>query len=60
MSKEGEWLVDEQQQRVRKSDNSVHYGVLQTVKIHMEVVEPQPHRPKLQLTLINDTDITIM
>ncbi|CDP01774.1 unnamed protein product [Coffea canephora] len=60
LSKEGEWLVDEQQQRVRKSDNSVHYGVLQTVKIHMEVVEPQPHRPKLQLTLINDTDITIM
>ncbi|KAL3525159.1 hypothetical protein ACH5RR_013531 [Cinchona calisaya] len=58
LSKEGEWLVDEQQQRVRKSDNSVHYGVLQTVKIHMEVVEPQPNRPKLQLTLIEDTDTT--
>lgn len=60
MSKDGEWLVDEQQQRIRKSDNSIHYGVLQTVKIHMEVVEQQPNRPKLQLTLIEDTDIMKM
>lgn len=56
LSREGEWLVDEQQQKVRKSDNSIHHGVLQTVKIHMEVVEPQPNRPKLQLTLIEDTE----
>ncbi|THG20457.1 hypothetical protein TEA_027536 [Camellia sinensis var. sinensis] len=48
----GEWLVDEQQQKVKKSDGSISYGVLQTVRIHMEVVEPQPNRPKLQLTLI--------
>ncbi|KAH7850041.1 hypothetical protein Vadar_026946 [Vaccinium darrowii] len=48
----GEWLVDEQQQKVKKTDGSVSYGVLQTVRIHMEVVEPQPNRPKLQLTLI--------
>lgn len=49
--KGGEWLVDEQQQKVKRSDNSISYGVLQTVHIHMEVVEPQPHRPKLELTL---------
>jgi len=48
----GEWVVDEQQQKVKKTDGSVSYGVLQTVRIHMEVVEPQPNRPKLQLTLI--------
>ncbi|KAI7738384.1 hypothetical protein M8C21_008447, partial [Ambrosia artemisiifolia] len=48
----GEWVVDEQQQVIKKVDGSVSYGVLQTVKIHMEVVEPQPNRPKLQLTLI--------
>ncbi|XP_057492555.1 exosome complex exonuclease RRP44 homolog A [Actinidia eriantha] len=48
----GEWLVDEQQQKVKKIDGSISYGVLQTVRIHMEVVEPQPNRPKLQLTLI--------
>ncbi|XP_059644993.1 exosome complex exonuclease RRP44 homolog A [Cornus florida] len=48
----GEWLVDEQQQKVKKKDGSISYGVLQTVRIHMEVVEPQPNRPKLQLSLI--------
>ncbi|GFY87756.1 ribonuclease II family protein [Actinidia rufa] len=48
----GKWLVDEQQQKVKKIDGSISYGVLQTVRIHMEVVEPQPNRPKLQLTLI--------
>ncbi|CAI9110453.1 OLC1v1010476C1 [Oldenlandia corymbosa var. corymbosa] len=58
LSKEGGWLVDEQQQRIKKSDNSIYYGVLQTVQIHMEVVEPQPNRPKLQLTLIEDTYMT--
>ena len=48
----GEWYVDEQQQKIKKMDGSLSYSVLQTVKIHMEVVEPQPNRPKLQLTLI--------
>ncbi|OIT26942.1 PREDICTED: exosome complex exonuclease RRP44 homolog A [Nicotiana attenuata] len=48
----GEWLVDEKQQRIRKVDGSVSYGVLGTVRIHMEVVEPHPNRPKLQLTLV--------
>lgn len=48
----GEWSADEKQQRIRKVDGSVSYGVLGTVRIHMEVVEPQPNRPKLQLTLV--------
>lgn len=48
----GEWVVDEQQQKVKKMDGSVSYSVLQSVRIHMEVVEPQPNRPKLQLSLI--------
>ncbi|KAL2905965.1 Exosome complex exonuclease RRP44-like protein A [Bienertia sinuspersici] len=48
----GEWIVDEQHQQVKKADGSICYNVLQMVKIHMEVVEPQPNRPKLQLTLI--------
>jgi exosome complex exonuclease DIS3/RRP44 len=48
----GEWYVNEQQQKIKKMDGSVSYNVLQTVQIHMEVVEPQPNRPKLQLTLI--------
>lgn len=48
----GEWVVDEKQQKIRKLDGSVSYGVLGTVRIHMEVVEPQPNRPKLQLTLL--------
>ncbi|XVF62323.1 hypothetical protein PTKIN_Ptkin08bG0208000 [Pterospermum kingtungense] len=48
----GEWYVDEQQQKIVKMDNSLSYSVLQTVRIHMEVVEPQPNRPKLELTLV--------
>ncbi|XP_060193926.1 exosome complex exonuclease RRP44 homolog A [Lycium barbarum] len=48
----GEWSVDEKQQKIKKLDGSVSYGVLGTVRIHMEVVEPQPNRPKLQLTLV--------
>ncbi|XP_027347779.1 exosome complex exonuclease RRP44 homolog A isoform X2 [Abrus precatorius] len=48
----GEWYVDEQQQKIKKMDGSLSYSILQTVKIHMEVVEPQPNRPKLQLTLM--------
>lgn len=48
----GDWVVDEAHQRVTKTGTSICYGILQTVKIHMEVVEPQPNRPKLELTLI--------
>lgn len=47
----GEWLVDEQQQIIKKLDGSCCFGVLETVEIHLEVVEPQPNRPKLQLSL---------
>ena len=50
----GEWVIDEKQQKIRKLDGSVSYGVLGTVRIHMEVVEPQTNRPKLQLTLVSD------
>uniref|UniRef100_A0A0A9DG35 Cl19897_1 n=1 Tax=Arundo donax TaxID=35708 RepID=A0A0A9DG35_ARUDO len=50
--KGGDWVVDEVHQRVIKAGTNISYAVLQTVRIHMEVVEPQPHRPKLQLTLI--------
>lgn len=50
--KGGDWVVDEVHQRVTKPGTNISYSVLQTVRIHMEVVEPQPHRPKLQLTLI--------
>lgn len=48
----GDWYVDEEKQKIVKMDGSLSYSVLQTVKIHMEVVEPQPNRPKLQLTLL--------
>ncbi|KAG7636481.1 Ribonuclease II/R [Arabidopsis thaliana x Arabidopsis arenosa] len=48
----GDWYVDEEKQKIVKMDGSLSYSVLQTVKIQMEVVEPQPNRPKLQLTLL--------
>ncbi|VAI10157.1 unnamed protein product [Triticum turgidum subsp. durum] len=50
--KGADWVVDEVHQKVTKSGTNISYAVLQSVMIHMEVVEPQPHRPKLQLTLI--------
>ncbi|PIA46664.1 hypothetical protein AQUCO_01500303v1 [Aquilegia coerulea] len=50
--KGGDWVVDEEHQKVKKMDGSISYSVLQMVQIHMEVVEPQPNRPKLQLTLM--------
>ncbi|KAL2522031.1 ribonuclease II family protein [Forsythia ovata] len=50
--KTGEWFVDEQQQKLKKIDGSVSYSVLQTVKVHINVTEPQPNREKLQLTII--------
>ncbi|CAH9099659.1 unnamed protein product [Cuscuta epithymum] len=50
--KSGDWLADENEQRIKKSDGTASYGILQTVRIHLEVVEPQPNRPVLQLTLI--------
>lgn len=48
----GEWFVDEQQQKIKKMDGSHSYSVLQAIRIHLEVVEPQPNRPKLQLSLL--------
>ncbi|XP_015889583.2 exosome complex exonuclease RRP44 homolog A [Ziziphus jujuba] len=48
----GEWFVDEQQQKIKKMDGSLSYSVLQAVRIHLEVVEPQPNRPKLHLSLL--------
>lgn len=50
--KGGDWVVDEVHQTVTKAGTNISFGILQTVKIHMEVVEPQPNRPKLELTLL--------
>jgi exosome complex exonuclease DIS3/RRP44 len=50
--KGNDWMVDEAHQKVIKPGTNISYGVLQTVRIHMEVVEPQPNRPKLELMLI--------
>jgi exosome complex exonuclease DIS3/RRP44 len=50
--KGNDWAVDEAHQKVTKPGTNISYRVLQTVRIHMEVVEPQPNRPKLELTLI--------
>ncbi|XP_072963915.1 exosome complex exonuclease RRP44 homolog A [Typha angustifolia] len=49
--KGSDWVVDEAHQKVTKAGTNITYGILQSVKIHMEVVEPQPNRPKLELTL---------
>ncbi|KAK8940904.1 hypothetical protein KSP39_PZI010538 [Platanthera zijinensis] len=50
--KQGDWSVDAKGQTMTKAGTNTSYRTLQTVRIHLEVVEPQPHRPKLELTLI--------
>ena len=49
---DGMWIVDDENQTIRSSDGSRSFTVLNTVRVRIEVVEPQPNRPKLQLTLI--------
>ncbi|PKA52121.1 Ribonuclease II, chloroplastic/mitochondrial [Apostasia shenzhenica] len=50
--KGGDWTPDEARQIVTKTGTNISYKALQTVRVRLEVVEPQPHRPKLELTLI--------
>lgn len=45
------WVVDENHQQVKNVNSGKTYSVLQKVDIHIEVVEQQPNRPKLELTL---------
>ncbi|KAL2609132.1 hypothetical protein R1flu_027705 [Riccia fluitans] len=49
---ESDWIVDEQSQTTVSRDGKYRYKVLDKLVIHIEVVEPQPNRPKLQLTLV--------
>ncbi|KAG0616163.1 hypothetical protein M758_5G094800 [Ceratodon purpureus] len=51
-SNDGMWEVDDESQIIRSTDGSRTFKVLNTVRIRIEVVEPQPNRQKLQLTLI--------
>ncbi|KAI5066926.1 hypothetical protein GOP47_0017454 [Adiantum capillus-veneris] len=46
-----DWVVDEEQQKVSTRDGKKVYSVLATVHVHIQVVEPQPNRTKLELTL---------
>jgi len=49
---DGMWVVDEEKQTIGTSDGSHIFKVLDTIRVQIQVVEPQPNRPKLQLTLI--------
>ncbi|GJP42959.1 hypothetical protein CLOM_g2479 [Closterium sp. NIES-68] len=48
-----DWVVDEKTQTVESKDGKRRFKVLDTVTVHIEVIEPQPNRPKLSLTLVN-------
>jgi exosome complex exonuclease DIS3/RRP44 len=48
---EDAFLVDEERQTITARDGRQTYKVLDTVTVHIEVQEPQPHRPKLVLSL---------
>ncbi|KAI5072139.1 hypothetical protein GOP47_0012245 [Adiantum capillus-veneris] len=46
-----DWIVDEEQQKVSTRDGKKVYSVLDTVHVHIQIVEPHPNRTKLELTL---------
>ncbi|CAI7867031.1 unnamed protein product, partial [Closterium sp. NIES-54] len=48
-----DWVVDEKSQTVESKDGKRRFKVLDTVTVHIEVIEPQPNRPKLSLTLVS-------
>ncbi|CAI5461475.1 unnamed protein product [Closterium sp. Yama58-4] len=48
-----DWVVDEKTQTVESKDGKRRFKVLDTVTVHIEVIEPQPNRPKLSLTLVS-------
>ena len=47
-----DWVIDEEQQKIIKRDGTKEYKVLDAVMVHIQVVETQPNRSKLQLTLL--------
>ncbi|KAG6546222.1 hypothetical protein Mapa_012260 [Marchantia paleacea] len=50
---ESDWIVNEQCQTTESRDGKYRFKVLDKLVVHIEVVEPQPNRPKLQLTLVD-------
>eukprot|EP00249_Psilotum_nudum_P021681 c28202_g1_i1 orf=199-3033(+) len=50
---EVEWEVDEEHQKISSKHGHQVYRVLDKVTVCIQVVEPQPNRPKLELTLVN-------
>lgn len=53
-AEEGElaWIVNEEEQKISRMDGLKAFRVLDTVTVHLEVIEPQPNRQKLKLTLV--------
>lgn len=53
---ESDWIVNEQSQTTESRDGKYRFKVLDKLVVHIEVVEPQPNRPKLQLTLVDQAN----
>ena len=49
---EGEWVVDTEKKVVLSKDGRVRLAVLDRVLIRIQVIQPQPNRPKLSLSYI--------
>lgn len=50
------FIVDEEHQTITAKDGRQTYKVLDSVMVHIEVQEPQPHRPKLVLSLTTGSE----
>ena len=48
----GAWLVDTEKKVVVSKDGSVKLAVLDRLLIRIQVIQPQPNRPKLSLSFI--------
>ena len=47
-----QWVVNEREQAMQSIDGSRSFRVLDAVRVRIEVTEPEPHRPKLTLSLV--------
>lgn len=56
-NKDSDWIVNEQDQTTSSRDGKFHFKVLDKLVVHIAVVEPQPNRPNLQLSVVDRTAV---
>ena len=53
---DGNWVVDAEKKVAVSKDGKVRLAVLDRVLIRIQVIQPQPNRPKLSLSYIQPSE----